>query len=946
MASFPLLCQSGSDHHTPRLFIGPMLVATVKKAVLQGDGPRKHWWSRIRQFEGQSNEDEGELEEEAVPDIEAFRFYMFQGGREEEWASETLRNRVKRDMIKILQQNGWVNLFRRKNIQTFSRKWVGGTFVIGQDFLGIPLEQPSSMNLDDIPQVSLQVGSKPNETFVALKNSGDSALRNSNTSIISAPSINNASPESDNSTTALVPSPSHRPLLPASDTSIKAHPSTPPRLKSPISAPSSPLRPALHHRSDNLDSGIGKSVQSAHPVGPASPRRVLNRAPDAVPHTSAEASQQNAQAQEAGDMIRRERMLIRQGYTKSGHVGRYFGETEASKLRDLRNYEWKEFLVVWRKHQLELYEDYACSMPGKERLWGHKHLARVIPLEPTKTRVSLYSFIDLSFCLTCTELADIPGKHRAYGSITKQIPFLRSTGTHIFVFKTKIRTSGIDWLWDLWKELGDDLPHFLEIHCPLAESYVKLRIPERGTQTQNSILFTKEAVIERCHKGLKVLPSWEFLIEQRLEKGASLQLCWRNEAVLDWVQWETDLSGKIRDASVLYGLCLKRPHEQTRLELRIGEHCPNYVMKDDQEFIEPSPIEGYVYRIKLKTDGRVQIYLSVHSGCLFFISPTGAHPPRPPLPITEETPRNTFNDQNDLSFREEEKRRAHAALGAWQLLQSNAFVDLRKVATVQRTLHPGRHRVTDDVDIGGDEGFKKHPDRTILRLQRSFDLLMQNGRMYRFETYSCSIAQQWVDSLHKLIDFWTRRHRADAAQEMEIIAAFAKRKHIYHSLSAFQPLVVKPGDISQDLALVTGHIIQFDIISSGQNSRSSTISLLDAYICSGHFATQSLSVNEFSTFQPPVPRRFQDGLEIEDHELDLVFLIWYRSHAPRKTLKDGAEAAIPAINAKHNIIVCKARSKLERDSWCWAINYEIERTVRHHASRELRSREGGLVALR
>jgi len=78
------------------------------------------------------------------------------------------------------------------------------------------------------------------------------------------------------------------------------------------------------------------------------------------------------------------------------------------------------------------------------------------------------------------------------------------------------------------------------------------------------------------------------------------------------------------------------------------------------------------------------------------------------------------------------------------------------------------------------------------------------------------------------------------------------------------------------LVLVSGHLIKFHIGASGAYySRSSTISLLDAYVCSGHYATQSLPIGEYSTTQPPLPRRFQDGLEIEDNELDTVFLIWY-----------------------------------------------------------------------
>lgn len=84
-----------------------------------------------------------------------------------------------------------------------------------------------------------------------------------------------------------------------------------------------------------------------------------------------------------------------------------------------------------------------------------------------------------------------------------------------------------------------------------------------------------------------------------------------------------------------------------------------------------------------------------------------------------------------------------------------------------------------------------------------------------------------------------------------------------------------PRSLAQ-LVIVSGHLVQFHIDASKatHHPRSMTISLLDAYVCSGHYATQSLPIGEFSTTQPPLPRRFQDGLENNDHELDTVFLVW------------------------------------------------------------------------
>jgi hypothetical protein len=50
-----------------------------------------------------------------------------------------------------------------------------------------------------------------------------------------------------------------------------------------------------------------------------------------------------------------------------------------------------------------------------------------------------------------------------------------------------------------------------------------------------------------------------------------------------------------------------------------------------------------------------------------------------------------------------------------------------------------------------------------------------------------------------------------------------------------------------------------------------------------------------------------------------------------------------ASKAGYQKIVFRARSKLDRDSWAWAINWEIERLVRRRREREERLRGFGAV---
>ena len=56
---------------------------------------------------------------------------------------------------------------------------------------------------------------------------------------------------------------------------------------------------------------------------------------------------------------------------------------------------------------------------------------------------------------------------------------------------------------------------------------------------------------------------------------------------------------------------------------------------------------------------------------------------------------------------------------------------------------------------------------------------------------------------------------------------------------------------------------------------------------------------------------------------------------------DDVHTSVPALNGNHKLLVLRARSKLERDAWCWALNAEIERLVRVHAPREQAVRDDG-----
>lgn len=99
---------------------------------------------------------------------------------------------------------------------------------------------------------------------------------------------------------------------------------------------------------------------------PAPPSEVLARQGEAVEATSAGATDDTAPHEDSfvwGDVVMRDRMLVRVAYTKSEGLGAAFDEKQNSMTSNVRYEEWQEMMVVWRKDRIEIYEDYVSLMP-------------------------------------------------------------------------------------------------------------------------------------------------------------------------------------------------------------------------------------------------------------------------------------------------------------------------------------------------------------------------------------------------------------------------------------------------------------------------------------------------------------------------------------------------------------------------------------------------------
>ncbi|EMD39935.1 hypothetical protein CERSUDRAFT_112180 [Gelatoporia subvermispora B] len=1020
-----LLDHRTSDRHNDvRRFIGPMPVAALEEVetTLRKSGLRKTW-AELLGLKPNSHveEDEEEGFRDALKDL-TLRFFLGHGGKREDWG-EVQERAVREKMLKQWRESEWGRALRRRKEIKSSGEWVGSSFDIGV-FLGVNiLESSSSQNENTRPcgadsPVAATTRSTAAETFLTAPERPDIRStthgqtqsswsihpQSQTTDILYRPATDDRS--SANSSTALL-----GPSQPR-DTGAQLHV----RSEHPPSSylgVHSPRRPSMLARGQpSSGKGKGKTVHYPDTIAqdaPASPSDVLARQGSDVEDTSAGAAQDASVENRVrwGDTVMRDRMLIKISYTKTGAISPDFDEWQNRVTSHLRVESFGEYIVAWRKDKLEIYDDF--STPGREWLSGsgHKKLIFLVPLSAPSTRLSVYSFADMTFCITCPPMP--------LSALTNDRWHARDSNerTQIVIFKVKSRSRAVDWVWNLWRHLGGQLPSALEIWSPTLDTRVEINIPNHDTPSATAAyaVFNKDNLIKLCGKSLRSMQEYKSLIEDRLAEGATFELAWRHGTILDWVWQLDDVQGQSREWAVLSGLALKQGGTLPHLEIRLRQHTQNRLrLKDGTRLDEPPGVEGYLDRIRVTSQTKQAVYLVTHNGYIFVLSPARSNRPPPPGP----PPEGYVAEADGL-------RKAEVRRGTRQILEATGMSDLRSVVAVRRAFQvvPMRDAAQtgteamreeaeieqlwaevdrsdlDDNDPGGDAGLAMAQDKAKLRMRRSFELVLTTGAVVRFEAYSCMVALEWIMRLRALVWYWRHRHQADAQQEMDVVHLSTGRPRVtplrrvdshigvhepppdpkaslpelttffnWCTLEDCRPILksgrlfARQGVYGQywhtQLVLVSGSLVKFRVTdrASLYHRRHKTISLLDAYVCSGYFAAQYLPEGQYDPNAPPVARRYQDGLETDDSEEDTLFIVWYRptikgvdsqgSQAGQRS--QGNSAAVPPLSAKRKVEIFRTRSKLERDVWVWAINSEIEKIVRATQEREDRMREaGGLV---
>lgn len=188
------------------------------------------------------------------------------------------------------------------------------------------------------------------------------------------------------------------------------------------------------------------------------------------------------------------------------------------------------------------------------------------------------------------------------------------------------------------------------------------------------------------------------------------------------------------------------------LQLRRANHRVRGLrLEDGSALDEPPGVEGYLIRHR-GSSAKESIYVTTHDGHVFISSMNHANPPITPKKEAS-TPAELFPEVHSTFIETEHRRMAQFIEQCSGGIDFRSIVDIKLCETdVVDDLTP---RAAGTVD---EDGARKPAGSPM---QRSFEVTLSNGKVDRFETHSPEIAQEWVDRLHSLRQYWKRRQRIE-----------------------------------------------------------------------------------------------------------------------------------------------------------------------------------------
>lgn len=205
----------------------------------------------------------------------------------------------------------------------------------------------------------------------------------------------------------------------------------------------------------------------------------------------------------------------------------------------------------------------------------------MIPLNTSKTFLSVYSLSDHIFCLRCPphRLSAKPG--------VRSKRHINHEGYNIFLFRARAPTVAQDWYLGLYISLKKQRLESLEVHIPGLDVRVRLPTNAREHHTVSPSvavsatrqlmtaglpdrdLVSKEEMLESCRNLLENRTDWHELLERLDNRGLKLSLAWRKGMTFDWLTTERSVDGVKRIWDVYTGAIMKQSSQTIqRLEVR------------------------------------------------------------------------------------------------------------------------------------------------------------------------------------------------------------------------------------------------------------------------------------------------------------------------------------------------------------------------------------------
>ncbi|KAJ9120167.1 hypothetical protein QFC22_003066 [Naganishia vaughanmartiniae] len=472
-------------------------------------------------------------------------------------------------------------------------------------------------------------------------------------------------------------------------------------------------------------------------------------------------------------IILRDRMLVAVGRNSHPHLTGY-NEREARRKPSERVKAIEEYLVVYRKGWVELHKEW--STPIGRTFRKHKRLCFAIPLLSTVTTFSMFSRRDLSFALCLdnvilreeVEKADEASPHHQPGSSsphtmevksrrrkvvnrmkkTKEFKWVQERAEKnrslVFVFIGRERTRMLDWCWEIWKELGGQIPEQLRVHIPIFESVIDLPRPREDYAGSPATLqaFSRSRILLDVFTTLRSqLPDYDEFVKREMARSGQhslrLELAWETGMHLDWIpsfaEWSVE--DQERRWAVLSGLTMDE-------------------LSDGMQLSEPCAIEGILHRLSgAKTvSGKRRVYVHTQSGYLLSTSTRHAQAPLPPYPHSVEDA-----VMRDAYFADEQIRTAH------NMLHSDGLIDFRSIVRII----PPKDSLEQVFDREGPEtgkgaGAGTTLETTLRRLTDSqFVVVLSSNEIVLLEADGQQVADEWVRRLTALCKYWTHRQRVE-----------------------------------------------------------------------------------------------------------------------------------------------------------------------------------------